>query len=129
MCSSDLDKLGLKFMITCGLLIYVFVYAGMAFAPNTSAVVALFSIYGIYAAATEGVSKAILSLLAPKNQTATALGFFSGWSSIGALCASSVAGLLWYKLQSPQLTFLVSSVITLAITVYISSRKKILPQQ
>lgn len=119
------DKMGLKKMLLSGLTIFSLVYCGMAITENKIVVIALFAVYGIYAAATEGISKAIISNLSQKNKTATALGFFSGWSSLGALFASTIAGLMWYQLHSPQLTFLVSAAVTFGIVLYLW----FLPQQ
>jgi MFS family permease len=54
-------------------------------------------LYGLYAACTEGVSKAWIASLVPKNETATAIGTFTGFQSIAALLASSLAGLIWFS--------------------------------
>jgi MFS family permease len=70
---------------------------------------ALFFLYGIYAASTEGISKAWISNIVPKNEVATAIGFYTGMQSICSLLASSLAGWLWYAF-SPDMTFGVSAV-------------------
>ena len=119
------DKVGLKNMLVAGYLIFVLVYGGMAMTENKSIVIFLFAVYGIYNAATDGISKAIISNITPKHAVATALGFFSGWSSIGVLFASVAAGFLWNDFHSPQLTFLLSAGITFLVAVYLWVQPKI----
>ncbi|MBA3647351.1 MAG: MFS transporter [Chitinophagales bacterium] len=102
------DKIGMKKMITAGFIIFAVAYGGMAFTQNMVAIAIMFFLYGIYAAATEGISKALISNIVPKSETASAIGFYTGWNSIAALIASSVAGIIWYKV-SPEATFALSA--------------------
>jgi len=112
------DKIGLKSILITGLCIFSIVYTGFALNENMYVFFLLFALYGIYAAATEGISKAWISNLVPKNETASALGTFSGFQSICALIASSLCGLLWYHLGAV-FTFLVTAVISLAVIIYL----------
>ena len=91
------DKIGMKKSFMVGLLFFIATYFGMAFASSAWTVFALFTLYGIYAAIVETVSRAWLSGLCEKEERATALGFYSGMTSLAALAASTVAGLLWLK--------------------------------
>ncbi len=90
------DKLGLKNIFIFGLLLFSIVYFGMAFSSHWTVSAILFLIYGIYAASTEGVSKAWISNIAEKSDTATAIGTYTALQSIAALISSSMAGLIWY---------------------------------
>jgi len=101
------DRLGLKRILVAGLLIFAGVYASMGFAHSLWQFGIIFSFYALYAAATEGVSKALISNIATKADTATAIGFFTSFASIFTLLASSLAGLMWYNF-GPQAMFLVS---------------------
>ncbi len=112
------DKIGLKSILITGICIFSIVYTGFALNENMYVFFLLFALYGIYAAATEGISKAWISNLVPKNETASALGTFSGFQSICALIASSLCGLLWYHLGAV-FTFLVTAVISLAVIIYL----------
>ena len=56
----------------------------------------LFFLYGFYAAATEGISKAWITNICAKEDTATAIGTFTAFQSICTMIASSLAGLLWF---------------------------------
>lgn len=107
------DRLGLKQVLLTGLFVFAIVYAGMAFAgPQLPVLYALFFLYGIYAAATEGISKAWISNICEPSDIATAIGTFSGLQSICTLLASTLAGLIWYYAGAAA-TFLTSSIITL----------------
>jgi MFS family permease len=55
------DKIGLKKMLIFGISIFSIVYFGMGFKQNIYVFAGIFALYGIYAAATEGVSKAWIS--------------------------------------------------------------------
>lgn len=91
------DKLGLKTVFIGGLVLFSAVYLTMPFTTNLYVFISLFFIYGIYAAATEGVSKAWISNITDQKDTATAIGTYTGLQSIFALLASSLTGLIWYQ--------------------------------
>ena len=113
------DKLGLKKIFLCGLIVFSIVYTGFALNTNLYVFIALLFLYGLYAAATEGISKAWISNIADKKDTATAIGTYSGFQSICALLASSICGLLWYNF-GPMATFLTTAVVTLVAIIYLS---------
>jgi MFS family permease len=117
------DKIGMKPTFIIGLILFVIVYTGMAFVKTEPMLYALFFIYGIYAAATEGVSKAWVASLVPQNETATAIGFLASWTSILTMIASSLAGLLWVVFN-PETTFLVAAVGVLLVTMFIFFQKE-----
>jgi MFS family permease len=102
------DKIGLKNMLFIGMALFIIVYTGMALVTGIHLLFALFFIYGAYAAGTEGVSKALISNLCAKDQTATAIGFYTSFSSIGAMLASMIGGVIWFTF-SPQAMFIVSA--------------------
>ncbi|MEO5673184.1 MAG: MFS transporter [Chitinophagales bacterium] len=112
------DKIGMKRMLVIGILIFSVVYAGMSLAHSTSMIVALLILYGIYAAATEGVGKALISNTVPRTETASAIGFYTGWNSITLMFASSAAGLIWYNV-SPEAMFIFSAAGSLIAAIYL----------
>jgi MFS family permease len=113
------DKISMKFSFITGLLLFVIVYTGMAFLPNIQVMYLLFFLYGLYAASTEGVSKAWISGITPNNETATAIGFYTSFSSIFTLLASSTAGLIWV-LYAPATTFIISAIGVFFVVLYFS---------
>ncbi len=102
------DKIGLKKVMVAGFLLFSIVYFGMAMAEGYYTVALLFFLYGIYAAATEGVSKALISNVVPKTETASAIGFYTGWNSICVLVASSATGIIWHSYSS-EAAFIISA--------------------
>lgn len=112
------DRLGMKRVFVSGLLLFASVYAGMAFATTLPAFLGLFLLYGLYAAATEGVAKAWMTNISGKKDTATAIGTFTAFQSVGALGASSLAGILWYSLGAG-FTFTVSAGIAVIVALYL----------
>lgn len=112
------DKLGMKTSFVTGLLFFCLTYAGMAFLDiSVITLYTLFFLYGFYAAATEGVSKAWIARISVKSETGTAIGFYASASSIATMIASSLAGWLWVVLY-PQFTFMVTSIAVLAVILY-----------
>ena len=113
------DKLGLKKTMIFGLAIFVIVYAGFGLNDTLAGFMVLFVLYGIYAASTDGISKALISNMVPKSETASAIGTYTGLSSVAMLLASTLAGLLW-KFVSPSSVFLVSAAGTAIVVIYFS---------
>ena len=112
------DKIGLKLTYACGLVIFSGVYLAVAYTQNTIALFIIFMFYGVYAAATEGISKAWITNITPASDCATAIGFYTGWLSLATLLASIAAGLLWTAV-SPQAPFVISSIVSLCVASYI----------
>jgi hypothetical protein len=100
-----------------GLLMFAIVYAGFSGNQPVYIYVLLFSFYAVYAAATEGISKAWITNTVSNNETATAIGTFSGFQSIAALIASNVTGLIWFCFGAT-FTFLLTASITLLVILY-----------
>lgn len=113
------DKLGLKNIFIFGLLVFAGVYFGMGFNKNHYVFILLFFLYGVYASATEGVSKAWISNISDKKDTATAIGTFSSFQSIFMMLASSLAGFIWYQFGA-EIMFMISALVTLLVVIYVS---------
>jgi MFS family permease len=112
------DRYGLKFMYIFGLSIFALVYAGIGFAHTIGVMTALFLLYGLYAAATEGISKAWISNLVQKGEVSTAIGFFTGLQSICTLLASTITGWIWFAF-GPVAAFEISAAGTILAAVYL----------
>ena len=111
------DKIGLKKILLFGFLLFSIVYFGMAFNTNKIICIELFFLYGIYAAATEGISKAWISNISEKKDTATAIGTFTGLQSICTMLASSMAGLLWFQ-YGASVALSVTAIMTIYVIIY-----------
>ncbi|MEO7309548.1 MAG: MFS transporter [Chitinophagaceae bacterium] len=112
------DKLGMKKVLLIGLSLFVAIYASFAVFTSLWHFIALFACYGVYAAATEGISKAWISNIVSKSETATAIGTFTGFQSIASFVASSVAGLIWFRFGAT-CTFIFTAVISFFAAAYI----------
>lgn len=113
------DRLGMKRVFISGLALFAAVYAGMAFASTIPVFLGLFFLYGLYAAATEGVAKAWITNICAPEDTATAIGTFTAFQSIGMLAASSLAGFIWYSMGATA-TFVLSAGIAAIVALYLS---------
>ena len=111
------DKIGLKTIFMIGLTLFAAVYFGMALNTNLYFFFFLFFLYGIYAAATEGISKAWISNITDKKDTATAIGTFSGLQSICSMLASSLTGLIWFQFGAAA-AFVSTSIATILVLIY-----------
>ena len=111
------DRIGLKTIFVTGLALFSAVYFGMAINTNIYLFFGLFFLYGIYAAATEGISKAWISNITNKKDTATAIGTFSGLQSICTMLASSFTGLIWFQFGAAT-AFTLTAIVTLIVFAY-----------
>jgi MFS family permease len=89
------DHVGRRRLMLGGWLAYGLVYLGFAFSKTGWQIWALFALYGLYYAATEGVGRALVADLVPDTQRGTAYGLFNAAIGISVLPASLIAGLLW----------------------------------
>jgi MFS family permease len=111
------DKIGLKKTFVFGLILFAIVYFGMSFSSNMYFIAGLFLLYGVYAAATEGISKAWITNITNEKNTATAIGTYSSFQSMCTMIASSLAGLIWFKFGA-SIIFIITGIATLLIILY-----------
>ncbi len=92
------DRWPRKYILIGGLLAFSMTYLGFAYASSLWQYWCLFAVYGIYMAATDGVSKALavdLIEIENSNLKATAIGLFGTATGFSAIAASTVAGFIW----------------------------------
>jgi len=111
------DKIGLKTIFISGILVFSLVYVGMSLAKGMIGFLVIFFLYGLYAAATEGISKAWISVISPKEETATAIGSYAGFQSLATLISSSFMGLIWYQFGSFA-AFFGTAILSILVAVY-----------
>jgi MFS family permease len=117
------DKFGKRKIYSLGLVIFSIVYFGFALIPSIEVIWILFALYGIYTAATEGVSKAWVSDLIPDEQKGSGIGLLTMLSSFSVMLGSFTAGVLWDKFGS-SIPFLVSAIVSLIIAILIFFQKE-----
>jgi MFS family permease len=94
------DRIGREKILIAGYLIYSLVYYGFGVSSGTGAMVALFALYGLYSAATDGIQKAFISDFVDKNKQGTGMGIYNSLLGITLLPASLIAGLMYDKVDS-----------------------------
>lgn len=94
------DRIGKEKILIAGFLIYAVVYFGFGFSQGKGALIALFALYGLYSAATDGIQKAFISDTIDSNKKGTGLGIYNGLLGITLLPASLIAGVLYDKVNS-----------------------------
>jgi len=112
------DKIGRKKVLLLGYTIFFLVYLGFALANSSVLMWMLFPVYGLYYGLTDGVSKALVSDLAPKTLKATAFGTYYTVIGIVALPASLIAGILW-ETFGPPFAFFYGAIMSLAAIITI----------
>jgi MFS family permease len=117
------DKLSRRSLMIGGLVVFAVVYTGFAFAPNELAIWVLFALYGVYAAATEGVSKALVADLSTPQNRGTAMGFLHTVQGLLAFAASTAAGLLWTHVN-PAAPFLYGAICAIAAALLLLATAK-----
>lgn len=93
------DRLGKQRVLIWGLGLYAAVYVGFALLTQAWQAWACFAVYGLYAAATEGVGKAWIADLTPPEERGAAIGLQTMLASFSVIAASTAAGLLWEKVH------------------------------
>ncbi len=94
------DRIGRKAVLLMGFAVFFIVYLGFALASSALVVWILFLVYGLYYGLTDGVSKALVSDLAPPHLKATAFGTYYFVVGAVAFPASLIAGTLWQTVGS-----------------------------
>ena len=112
------DKLGFRKIFILGIIFFTITYSGFAIANQTWMCYALFLIYGLYAAATEGIAKAWITNLADERNTATAVGFYTSIESVCTLLASLIAGAIW-SAYGASAAFCLTAVASVATIIYL----------
>lgn len=98
------DRFGRLPVLAAGYAAFTLVYLGWTQATLTWQVWALFGVYGIYYAATEGIGKAYVTDIVPRNRRGTALGWYNALTGLSALPANIVGAWLWSQF-GPGATF------------------------
>lgn len=111
------DRWGIKKLFSVGIALFAFVYLSICNCLHTDDFLVVFALYGVYAAMTEGISKAWISNISTKTETATAIGVYSGLQSICTLLASTLAGLIWAN-YGASTTFWISGSVALLLVLY-----------
>lgn len=89
------DRWGRKKLIVAGWSVYAATYALWGVVEGPLWMTALFLVYGLYSAATEGAERAFVADFVPPSLRGTAFGWFHLAVGLSALPASILFGFLW----------------------------------
>ncbi|HEX2955422.1 MAG TPA: MFS transporter, partial [Chitinispirillaceae bacterium] len=89
------DRLGPKKVLITGFVLFAVVYVLFGLVTSSVYMWILFPLYGIYMGLTDGVGKAYISTMVPKEKLGTAFGIYYTITGICVLLSSTIAGLLW----------------------------------
>jgi len=89
------DRLGRRGVIVAGWIVYAISYGLFAWTTSSLACWAVFGLYGVHFALTEGAAKALVADLVPPEARGRAFGLFHAGVGIGALPASVIFGEIW----------------------------------
>jgi MFS family permease len=95
------DRVGRKPLIVGGWLLYAAVYFGFAWAGAPWQAWALFAVYGVFYAMTEGTEKALVADIVPSLRRGAAFGWYNLAIGLGALPASLIFGWIWDRSGAP----------------------------
>jgi MFS family permease len=111
------DRMPRRIVFAVGLIIFAIAYIGLGLANRSFWVWILLPIYGGYTALTDGVGKAWIADLVPKDKVGSGLGNYLGITGASALVAGVWAGLAWHG--SGRLPLLVAGSVTLMVAAYL----------
>jgi len=94
------DRIGREKVLLIGWITYSLAYLGFALADKSYQAWVLFAFYGLYYATSEGVAKAMVADIVPREKRGTAYGLYNTAVGLMTLPASLTAGLLWDRVSS-----------------------------
>lgn len=95
------DRVGRVPTLVAGWTIFALVYVGFAFASAAWHAWALFIVYGLFYALTEGAERALVADIVPPGKRGTAFGWFNLSLGLGLLPASVLFGVVWDRAGAP----------------------------
>ncbi|MGZ3837303.1 MAG: MFS transporter [Flavisolibacter sp.] len=120
------DRIGIRTVFFTGLVLFSLVYGLFGMTGSVYAIFGGFVGYGLYAAATEGITKAWITNLSQDRHTATAVGFYTSCESICTLLASVIAGALWTNWGSRTSLLVTATAALLALFYFLLQGKRTL---
>ena len=107
------DKKGERIVISIGFVAAILSYLILGFAHNVFSLVAAFVLFGFYAAATDGIERALASKLLKRESLATGQGFLHAVAGLSSLFAGLIGGIIWTRAGSSY-AFLYASITAIA---------------
>jgi len=109
------DRFGRRPLLASAWVLYAACYAGFGLVGTTLPLVAIFAVYSIYAALSEGAERALVADLVGAETRGRAFGWLHGLIGFAALPASAVFGFLWESFGSRTAFLAGSAIAALAV--------------
>ena len=110
------DRVGRRAAIAAGWVLYALAYAGLGLAKSPAQVWALFVVYGLHHALTEGPERALVADTAAGEARGRAFGLYHALTGALLLPASLITGALWQR-TSPAAALLTGAALALAAAI------------
>jgi MFS family permease len=110
------DRVGRRAAIAAGWVLYALAYAGLGLATSPAQVWALFVVYGLHHALTEGPERALVAEMAAGEARGRAFGLYYALTGALLLPASLITGALWQRI-SPAAALLTGAAIALVAAI------------
>lgn len=123
------DKIGRKPVIIIGYFIFGITSLGLILTSNLLLLTIFFIMYGIFFAMVDGVQRAFVVDLAPKNLKATALGTFHTAIGLVALPGGFIAGFLWDSFGSGATFFYALCIAAVSLVLFTQIKNNKSPQK
>jgi MFS family permease len=124
------DRLGPRRVFAAGLVVFAVVYAGLGLSQRHLLAWLLLLGYGAYTGLTDGVGKAWISGLLPRDLQGTGQGVFQGLTGGAVLVAGVWAGLAWQRDGHLPLVVSGAAALVIALALLLApSRTVTTPQQ
>ncbi len=107
------DRIGRVPCVAIGWAVYAIAYAGFAWVAGPRTLWALFAVYALFFALTEGAERALIADLVGEKLRGRAYGIFHGGIGAAALPSSILFG-LWWKIFGPRTAFLIGAALAAA---------------
>jgi len=119
------DRIGRVPCVAIGWAVYAISYAGFAWVAGPRTLWALFALYALFFALTEGAERALVADLVGEKLRGRAYGIFHGGIGAAALPSSILFG-LWWKLFGARTAFLIGAALAAAACIALLAARAML---
>ena len=117
------DKIGARKVFAAGLVVFALVYFVFGIIKNPFWLWFIFPIYGIYIAATDGVSKAYISEFITHEESGTFFGLHQTLTAVAGFLASFIGGILWSTIGPTALFWYGSLMALVSLSMFVLSKR------
>lgn len=121
------DRIGREKVIILGFLAFALSYLGFAMADQAWQAWVLYGFFGLYYATTEGVAKAFVADMVSPEHRGKAYGVYNTGIGLIALPASTIAGILWDRINPAvpfYFGFIISTISIILLLIYLKFARK-----